>query len=149
MKTNFNKLGLFLAVSFIGGIASVCAVSAENAVTDADKTFVKSLKKAVGADDVKYVENAVSFPLRITHNHYVEGVGYKRDKTEYIKTKEEFVAHYNDIFSADVKSAVLAQSAGKLNKSYEGLMIGRNGNVWVRPAGDNSAPHIVVVNIIN
>lgn len=87
--------------------------------TEAEQTFFLQLSDAVKNGNRGWVANHTSFPLKVK----ISG------EPKTIKTRQEFVAHYENIFNDKVRSAIESQQPGALFKNWRGLMIGR-GEVW-------------------
>jgi hypothetical protein len=88
--------------------------------------FLVSLQDSVRSNDPKKVAALVKIPLR---------VGYSTKNSERaarvvtISGPSEFVRRYPEIFTADVRAAVLTQSPATLFRNWQGVMIG-NGELW-------------------
>ena len=82
-------------------------------------TFLKHLQGAVRANDRGAVIKLVGFPLRVNSN----------GKTRVYRDAASVRADYDQIFTLQVRQAILAQRHDRLFSRDQGLMIG-NGQVW-------------------
>ena len=82
-------------------------------------TFLKHLQGAVRANDRGAVIKLVGFPLRVNSN----------GKTRVYRDAASVRAGYDQIFTPQVRQAILAQRHDRLFSRDQGLMIG-NGQVW-------------------
>lgn len=97
-------------------------------VTAADKAFFKQVRKAVLTNDIKWLSEAVSYPLVL-----------KTGKTEYkLKNKEDFAARAPLILTSHLKTTVQSQSPDSLFKNWQGVMIG-NGEIWFSEVAETTA----------
>ncbi len=77
------------------------------------------VKKLVSEDDKVKVSEYIIYPLRVN-----------RDKSStQIKTPDEFIKNYDNIFTKEVKEALLNQKVKDTFVNYQGVMVG-NGEIW-------------------
>jgi hypothetical protein len=86
---------------------------------DSDRLFLQLLKDAVANDRRAWVADQVSYPIRVA----VSG------KQTSVRTKDDFLAHYDDIINERVRNAILEQRFEDLFKNWHGTAIGP-GLVW-------------------
>src|SRR5205085_9745784 len=104
---------LFAAISVAtllpGGITdrwSACARDVAHC-TEA-RTFLSELQRAIASDDRERVAGLVHIPLRVPFQN------------TRLRTKQEFLAKYNDLFPPDTKRAVADQKAEDLFVNWRG-----------------------------
>jgi hypothetical protein len=85
--------------------------------------FLKRLQKAVADQDANAVAALTAFPLTVNGKAGP-------------KSRAEFAQHFDSIYTAKVRTAVLAQPVDKLFANWRGLMIGR-GEVWISALCDD------------
>ncbi len=98
------------------------------------RAFLVRLQAAVGEGDKEKVGSMISYPLTLVRG------GHRLR----IKTTEQFVTGYDQIFDEHVRRAIAHQSAKCLFANYQGVMIG-NGEVWFGEQ-PNGAMEIITVN---
>jgi len=84
-------------------------------------TFLKALQKAAAAGDKTTIATMIAYPLHAKVK--VKG------RLTAIKSKEAFLANYDEIFNPSVKDAIQKATPDNLFVNYQGVMIG-NGQVW-------------------
>ncbi len=88
-------------------------------VTASDKAFFVQVRKAILTNDIRWLSEAVSYPIVL-----------KSGKTEYkLQNKEDFAAHASLILTAHLKTTVQNQSPESLFKNWQGVKIG-TGEIW-------------------
>jgi hypothetical protein len=105
-------------------------------VTAQDKAFFGELRTAVLADDRERLAALVQYPISVRLS----------GKEVTLATPREFTERYREIITNDVKGAVKQQSADKLQKNWQGVMIGK-GEIWfgrIKPAGAPQFVHKVI-----
>ena len=100
------------------------------------RTFFNQLKQAVAVSDKRTLAKMMQYPLRISDNHL------------QIRTEQDFITHYNRIFTPSVIASVNAQSYADLFVRDQGVMAGRT--VWftgvcIDRACNRSTPKVVSV----
>jgi hypothetical protein len=110
------------------------------------RQFLVSLQKAVRSDDREIVASMVYFPL-----HF-----YGQTGAMTIRTKPDFLRHYNEIWSAQVKRELFLQSVACLSYassaytpesgSQAAFVIGAHGEIWFLDIGKNDAMKIITIN---
>lgn len=62
-----------------------------------------------------------------------------------IKDQADFVERYDQIFTEEVKTAVIQQDVEKMFKNYQGVMVG-NGEIWFSAIGGKNEYWITAIN---
>ncbi|MFF2092225.1 hypothetical protein [Paenibacillus sp. NPDC058174] len=86
--------------------------------------YFSKLQKEVKANKKEAVADLVAYPLRVNSS----------GKSIEIKTKKQFIAKYNQIFTDKVKKKLLAQKEDELFVNWKGVMVG-DGEVWIGQFG--------------
>lgn len=118
--------GLLLALC----LSVVPALAQSDADTDAaidsnlgDHTLYRgafdAIRKAVADDDKAAFAEWVSYPIKVTADGEEMSIG----------SPEQFVEHYDNIVTDEIKTAITDQSWADLFVNYQGIMFG-NGQVW-------------------
>ncbi len=118
-----NSICVFLAFVFATSLASAAAYE----ITKEDRDFFNELRTAVLADDAARVAALVQFPISVR----------VKEKEITLTGSRDFAQHYREIVTSDVKTAVRQQSAERLQKNWQGVMIG-SGQIWfeeIKPEG--------------
>ena len=84
------------------------------------QALLTSLQKSVAAHDAAAVAALVRYPITIK----IKGHGTT------IRTPQQFIASYDQIFTPAIAKAVTAQKYADLFVNYKGVMFG-NGQVWL------------------
>ncbi|RXZ77786.1 hypothetical protein EBB07_27310 [Paenibacillaceae bacterium] len=95
--------------------------------------FLDQLQKHVAKNNKAAVAELVSYPLRVNHD----------GKSLIIKTKKDFIARYNQIFTDEIKKKLLAQQADTVFVNWKGVMVG-DGEIWIGQTGKQIA--VIAVN---
>ncbi|HKD86305.1 MAG TPA: hypothetical protein VKB58_16260 [Terriglobales bacterium] len=103
-------------------------------IAEKSRAFLAQLQTAVSGDDKNKVASMISYPLLV-----IRGARKSR-----IRTKPQFLEHYDNIFDPHVHHAIAQQSAKCLFGNYQGTMIG-DGEIWYREQA-NGKMKIVTVN---
>lgn len=98
-------------------------------------TFFDALKKAVSEGDKAAVAAMVDYPFQAR-------IGGKSVK---IRDAAHFVADYDKVVTAKVKSALHAQSYDSLFANWQGVMVG-DGEIWFSGVGDANEIKITAIN---
>ena len=102
------------------------------------KAFIKMfevVKAAVAADEKAAVAELVLFPLQVNG-----------ETPAKIKSKEEFIAKYDQIMTKPVKDALAAQKVDELFVRDQGVMVG-DGELWFgASAGEPQVYGMIAVN---
>ncbi len=83
-----------------------------------EKMF-NTVKELVAAGKKEEVANYVIYPLRVNCDQ----------EKIMIKTKEDFIKNYDEIFTDKIKTALENQKVEDLFVNYQGVMVG-NGEIW-------------------
>ena len=78
-----------------------------------------AIQKAVADDDKAAFAEWVSYPIKVTADGEEMSIG----------SPEQFVEHYDNILTDEIKAAITDQSWVDLFVNYQGIMFG-NGQVW-------------------
>ncbi|MBI4804772.1 MAG: hypothetical protein HY795_06020 [Desulfovibrio sp.] len=100
--------------------------------------FLILLQKAIIENDRDALASVVHYPVRIN--------GSKKDGTAFrfsVKTKDQFLKHYEYIITKKVKQDILDQDPYEVFQNYQGFMVG-SGSLWMRPY--NGTPLIYAIN---
>ncbi len=100
------------------------------AVTDEDKAYVRAVKNAIRHGGKEWLADQIDWPLR-AH------VG----RAKWVHTKKEFLKHYDEIINAYVQEAVQRQDVNDLFKSWRGIMVGKQGALWIAQLGVAGTDH--------
>ena len=108
--------------------------------------FLVRLQDAVRCNDREVVASMIRYPLLIS--------GAKAKL--HIKTKSEFLKHYDLIWDQDVRDALLSQSVACLSYassgftpdagSQVGFVIGAHGEIWFTTIDENDTLKIITIN---
>src|SRR5690606_19611188 len=98
------------------------------------ETFFAELQQTVANDDADALAQMVAYPIAVT----IDGESVE------IAGEGEFISEFDQIFTSDVKDAVMSQSYETLFANWQGVMIG-DGEVWFSIVDD--APKITAINI--
>lgn len=98
-------------------------------------TFFDALKKAVAADDKAAVAAMVDYPFQARIN----------GKSVKLRDTAHFVADYDKIVTAKIKTAVAKQTYETLFANWQGVMIG-DGEVWFSGVGVKNVVKITAIN---
>jgi hypothetical protein len=88
--------------------------------------FLASLQDAIRAENPNQVAVLVKFPLRVGHPSKPSARPLRAVK---VRNAAELVRRYSEIFTPEVRAAVLAQSPDTLFRNWQGAMVG-NGELW-------------------
>jgi hypothetical protein len=88
--------------------------------------FIQELQSDVSQDNKKSVALKVSYPLTVHLPDTVLG----------IKNPDDFVKHYDDIITENIKRILLSQSINDLGRFTEGVRLG-HGEVWISSVKNN------------
>lgn len=88
-------------------------------VAQTSRAFLSELQAAVKRDQREKIASMISYPLLVLHGTH----------RTHIRTKAQFLGHYDAIFTPHVRQAIARQSARCLFGNDQGAMIG-NGEVW-------------------
>ena len=143
MKTPLLRR-LFIAAAFVLVVAAVPPATAQvegsasffSAGTTSEdvSTFLARLQKAVASDERAAVAKLVAFPLR----------AWNGQATVSVRNRQEFLAQYPKIFTANVKQAIAAARVEQAFANWQGVMFD-NGSFWIRP-DDAGTLEIVTIN---
>ena len=111
-------------LALLGAMAMVSLHAAEpgpdGLLTEELQAFVVTLQKAVQDDSPEKVAPLIQFPLRVN-----DAPGQSHSVTA-----RRFTAEYRQIFTPDVKAAILRQEPDEIFRNSKGAMLG-NGEVWI------------------
>ena len=119
---------------WLGGTSGVLqAASPENpyAVAGIDNAaeFEKAfnvLQAAVAANNRNKVADFILYPLRVNGwRDELKGKG-----TYQFETRQDLLDHYDEIFTPQVKTAIIQQKTGNLFVNWQGVMVGK-GEAWL------------------
>jgi predicted component of type VI protein secretion system len=99
------------------------------------RSFFDALKKAVSEGDKAAVAAMVDYPFQAR-------IGGKSVK---IRDAAHFVADYDKVVTAKVKSALHAQGYESLFANWQGVMVG-DGEIWFSGVGDANEIKITAIN---
>lgn len=116
------------ALSISGGAASD-RFAAAGLEEPAVRQFLEALQAAVRRNDPSELANLIEFPLRVSSGA----------KSNYVRSKNQFLAEYPRIFDSAVKRQILAQRYEALFSNYQGVMIG-DGVIWFSGVCDPDSP---------
>jgi hypothetical protein len=111
------------------------------------RSFFDDLQQAVRTNDRARVLRLISYPLRVTSSN-AAGT-YRRSR--FYRTQSAVRAHYDRIFTPQVRRVILRQRYEQLFVNSHGAMFG-NGEIWFaeicadRSCATTSASRIITVN---
>lgn len=91
-----------------------------------EKTFA-ALQKAVASNNRNQVAELVLYPLRV--NGWIDAVNGK--STVQFDTKPELIDNYDEIFTSQVREAIIKQKVAELFVNWQGVMVGK-GEAWLK-----------------
>lgn len=92
-----------------------------NELTQEQVDFVNNFQIALSEDDQDWIARNTYYPLRVgTENG---------DK--YIHNKEELFEKFEDVFNFKIKNAVRQQNLNNIFHNWQGIMVGKRGQVWI------------------
>jgi hypothetical protein len=110
------------------------------------RQFLVVLQKAVRSDDRETIASMIYYPLHV----------YGQAGPMTITTKPDFLQHYNEVLSAQVKRELFRQSVACLGYASSGytpesgsqaaFVIGSHGEIWFLNVGTNDAMKIITIN---
>lgn len=101
------------------------------------------LQTALAANDRGKVADLVLYPLRV--NGWLGDAAGKT--TVQFLTPPEVVENFDDIFTVQVKEAIIKQKTEKLFVNWQGVMVGK-GEAWLSGSGKTPARYgIIAVNL--
>lgn len=86
--------------------------------------FVSDVKKSVLMGDKIWLANNLFYPLKVRISEKL---------ILNLKNKNQFLSHYDKIFTVDFKSALSKTFSHNLFNNYQGVMIG-DGEIWINNA---------------
>jgi hypothetical protein len=117
-----------LAIALLASL--VCPAAGANGpdgLTDTEVTvFLASLQDAIRAENPSQIAALVNFPLRVG---YSSRQSPRPARVVNIANAEEFIRRYSELFTPEVRAAVLAQPSETLFRNWQGAMVG-NGELW-------------------
>lgn len=93
------------------------------------RSFLEALQAGIRTDDAAAVAALVEYPLR---------VNYGSKQTRWLNG-EQVIQGFSDIFTPDIKQAVLNQRFEDLFANWRGVKIG-NGELWLAGICDRGSP---------
>lgn len=115
----------------------------ENAA-EFEKTFA-ALQKVVAVNDRSKVADMVLYPLRV--NGWTDEV--KGKGSVQFETKAELLDNYDEIFTLQVREAIVGQKVAELSVNWQGVMVGK-GEVWLSASDKKPNRYgIFAVNLVN
>lgn len=121
---------------FVALLMTVTVSAAAYDVTPEDRAFFHELRAAVLKDDTAQVAALVLYPIPVR----------MKGQAHTLTSAREFTARYQEIMTDSVREAIRRQSAEKLRKNWQGVMIGA-GAIWfekVKPAGTSQFVYRVI-----
>ena len=90
------------------------------------ETSFAGLQTAVAANNRSKVADFILYPLRVNGwRDELKGKG-----TYQFETRQDLLDHYDEIFTPQVKTAIIQQKTGNLFVNWQGVMVG-NGEAWL------------------
>ena len=129
-KTFLMMLALFLLLSIgMDGLqaapANPYAVAGIENAAEFEAAFA-DLQAAVAANDRNKVADDVLYPLRV--NGWRDEI--KGKATVQFSSKQEVLDNYDEIFSPQVRAAIVQQKTADLFVNWQGVMVGK-GEAWL------------------
>jgi hypothetical protein len=110
------------------------------------RQFLLRLQTAVRSDDRDTVASMINYPLHV----------YGQEGAITIKTKPDFLKHYNRIWNAQVKRELFLQSTACLTYASSGytpeygsqtaFVIGTHGEIWFLGVGSHNDMKVITIN---
>jgi predicted component of type VI protein secretion system len=97
--------------------------------------FFAKRQKAVAAEDKAAVAAMVNYPL----------LSHSNAGSVQIKDAKHFLADYDKLITAKVKTAVAKQTYATLFTNWQGVMIG-DGEIWFDQVGDSLEVKVYAIN---
>lgn len=108
---------------------------------EAPDRFAAALKKHILAGDRPGVAAKMAYPLR---------VGNIRGKPASIRTRNEFLALYEDVFTPEFVEKIRKAVPLHMFSNAQGIMFGDSGEIWIRTVvGQDGAERLAVITINN
>ena len=149
------KIGLLLLLGlyvWMGGGSSALqaapanpyAVAGIGNAAEFEKVFA-ALQKVVAVNDRSKVADLVLYPLRV--NGWTDDV--KGKGSVQFGTKAELLDNYDEIFTLQVREAIVGQKVAELFVNWQGVMVGK-GEVWLSASDKKPGRFgISAVNLVN
>ena len=149
------RIGLLLLLGlyvWMGGGNSVLqaapanpyAVAGIENAAEFEKVFA-ALQKVVAVNDRSKVADLVLYPLRV--NGWTDDV--KGKGSVQFETKAELLDNYDEIFTLQVREAIVGQKVAELFVNWQGVMVGK-GEVWLSASDKKPGRYgIFAVNLVN
>ena len=109
--------------------ANPYAVAGIENAAEFEKAFAE-LQAAVAANDRNKVADHILYPLRV--NGWWDAAAGKG--TFQFATKPEFLDNYDEIFTTQIKTAIIQQKTADLFVNWQGVMVGK-GEAWLSVSG--------------
>jgi hypothetical protein len=104
-----------------------------------DMVFFNSVKDAILNNKKEWLADNIFFPLNV----------YPKLGKEGIKTRKQFLKHYDKIMNDYVRESVAQQTPEELFKNWQGIMVG-DGSIWITGLGGTDSDtwkyYIITVN---
>ena len=124
--------------------ASPYAVAGIENAAEFEKVFA-ALQKVVAVNDRSKVADLVLYPLRV--NGWTDDV--KGKGSVQFGTKAELLDNYDEIFTLQVREAIVGQKVAELFVNWQGVMVGK-GEVWLSASDKKPGRFgISAVNLVN
>gem|GEM_PF-3189208 len=90
--------------------------------------FIQELQSDVSQGNKKLVASKVSYPLTV----------HLSETTLSIETPDDFVKHYENIITENIKRIILNQNINNLGRFSEGIRL-EHGEIWISSVKNNSS----------
>ena len=113
-------------------------------ITQSDRAFFEQVRKAILADDVKWLARALFYPFDV----------HLKKRKLHLDDSRAFEKNASLILDRHLKSVVQKQSADSLWKNWQGVMVGQ-GELWFSQGGGKTGKqggrtwvyHIIAINL--
>jgi hypothetical protein len=123
-----HPLRALLAVALLASLPfGAAGADGTDGLSDSEAAnFLASLQDAIRTENPNQVAVLVKFPLRVG---YPSKQSARPLPAVQVRNAAELVRRYSEIFTPEVRAAVLAQSPDTLFRNWQGAMVG-NGELW-------------------
>lgn len=123
-----RRLRAILAVALLASLPFPAAgADGPDGLSDSEvANFLASLQDAIRSESPNQVAVLVKFPLRVG---YPSKPSARAVRVVQVRNAAELVRRYSEIFTPEVRAAVLAQLPETLFRNWQGAMVG-NGELW-------------------
>lgn len=134
-------------VEFKLTLISICGGTYEHrysSIQSTDETvdfFMLQVKNAILKGDKNWIANHTKYPIKVKLSQI---------KLDIIKTKQQLIENFDQIFSPEYKEKLTPLRTYNLFNNYQGVMLG-NGQIWMNntPKSTDNNPEYQIITINN